>query len=490
VFDSTPATGTGALDYSRSTLAPVRGATVELVSSSGTTLATGATDVGGNYTLTVALQPQSVFVRVRAEIAGANYAFSVRDNTRGGALYSMASPSLLVSQASPLATMNLFAPAGWDGTRYVAAERLAAPFAILDVAYKTVQKVLQVAPTVSLVPLNLFWSPNNIAAGNAALGADVAQGRIGTSSFVVRAGQPELYLLGDEDSDTDEFDQPVVAHELGHYLQFAVSRDDSQGGAHSLSDKLDMRIAFSEGFGNAMAGMALNSPVYHDSSGTAQAAGFAFSLDTPPAPAWRGWFNENTVQHLLWQAHQDVTIGFRGVFQALVALKQTPVFTSIHSYLHALRQATPAAVASINARAATHGVSGLDAQGASETNDGGLATSLPVYRLHMAALGASATHCLSSPFGVQNKHGNHVYLRLPFSGTRTISVTRSVGQTVTTDPDLTVITGAGVRMVARSATPNAETLVVSLSGAESVMAIEDYNLIDTNQVRCFDVRVD
>ena len=72
-------------------------------------------------------------------------------------------------------------------------------------------------------------------------------------------------MLGKENVDTDEYDEHVLTHEFQHYLQNLTSRDDTMGGPHSLGEKLDMRLAFSEGYANAFSGMSLGDPVYRDS---------------------------------------------------------------------------------------------------------------------------------------------------------------------------------------------------------------------------------
>jgi len=87
------------------------------------------------------------------------------------------------------------------------------------------------------------------------------------STFTVSNGTPVIRILGDENNDTDEYDAHVVVHEFGHYFENSLSRADSIGGPHTQSDRLDARIAFGEGWGNALSGMILDDPVYRDSSG-------------------------------------------------------------------------------------------------------------------------------------------------------------------------------------------------------------------------------
>jgi hypothetical protein len=491
IYESVPSEPTtGSLDYNRASFAPVRGAIVELLAPDGRTLATTATSPTGNYSFTLPLTVASVSVRVRAQMASAQHNFRVLDNTRGAAPYAMTSPAFPL-QASTT-NINLFAPSGWGFNSYTGS-RTAAPFAILDVAYRMVQRLNTVAPNTVLPALAMYWSPNNIAAGSAVDPNDAAAGRIGTSSFVVRGGQAELFLLGDEDSDTDEYDTSVVAHELGHFMQHAVSRDDSIGGAHSLSQKLDMRLAFSEGFASGWAGMVNASALISDSSGTAQSSGYTHDMSKVPTQSSRGWYNESTVAHLLWQWHEDAALGFDRLYRALVALKEAPTFTTVFSFIEQVSVQASAAVATLRSSASAVGVNASDGLGTNETNDGGLPATLPVYRVHTAALGSATEYCVTAALGGNNKLGNTVFLRLPYSGVpglRQISVTRTSSTTTPTDPDFTVITGAGQKFDAESSTPDVETLTVNLGSLGAVMAMRDYNLDSVGQTSCFAVKVD
>jgi hypothetical protein len=51
--------------------------------------------------------------------------------------------------------------------------------------------------------------------------------------------------------DTDDFDDDVLLHELGHFITDKLSKDQSRGGVHYLSDNdYDLRLTWSEGWGN------------------------------------------------------------------------------------------------------------------------------------------------------------------------------------------------------------------------------------------------
>src|SRR5436190_23412472 len=55
-----------------------------------------------------------------------------------------------------------------------------------------------------------------------------------------------VFFLG-LSSDPDEFDDDIILHEMGHWVAFNFSRDDTLGGDHVIVDQLDPRTSWSEG---------------------------------------------------------------------------------------------------------------------------------------------------------------------------------------------------------------------------------------------------
>lgn len=68
-------------------------------------------------------------------------------------------------------------------------------------------------------------------------------------------------------SDTDEYDDPVLMHEFGHFLQSSFSVSDSPGGSHDGSPA-DPRLAFGEGYGTYVGCRISGSSLYFDSYGS------------------------------------------------------------------------------------------------------------------------------------------------------------------------------------------------------------------------------
>lgn len=499
-YESVPndTTTNGRLNYAGASFKPIRGASVQLLAaSSGAVLASGVTSATGTYSLAIPVA-QPVVVSVRAELkrvatTGAQWDFTVRDNTAGDSLYLLESAAF--TPPAGASTRNLRAASGWGGASYTA-PRAAGPFAILDVAYLALQKVLSVAPNTALAGLTFFWSINNID-----VDGDRTVGEVGCTCYY--RGENYIYLSGREDVDTDEYDSHVVAHEIGHHIQHALSRQDSVGGSHAIGERIDMRVAFSEGWGTAWAAMALGTTVLSDSNGSGQASG-SILLDVSQAPTLnRGWFNEASVGYLLWSFHQDGSIGFAPILNTLTGpLKTSPLLQSIHNFATALKVAVPARAAAIDALLAGQLITAQDALGSGETNDGGVALALPVYKTHTAALGVAQNYCVTDVAqtvltGEVNKLGMWAYVRITLAsaGSRTLTLTSTSGA-APTDPNVLLMRSDGSSTSYLDVQANVQSLTTTLPAGTHLLLFHDYNLSSNpataaaqQGTRCFNLTV-
>lgn len=427
-FDFVPTSQKG-LDYASTTAKPVRAAVVEAIVDNKV-VSSGVTSETGTYSLDVP-QNSKAHIRVKAQLlseAAAKWDFKVVDNTNSQALYAIDSSTFDTASAS-ISDKNLHAPSGWDGSSY-SSTRSAAPFAILDLVHKAVDKIQTADPTVNLPALNINWSVNN-----ASVEGDKALGQISTSHF----SEGQLYILGKADSDTDEYDDHIIAHEWGHYLEAVLSRADSIGGSHTTGDKLDPRLAFGEGFGNAFSGMVSDDPMYVDTLGPSQGElGVVFDLDQNNADEnSTGWYSEISIQSLLYDLYDsseedgldNVALGFTPIYKVLVGKqKTTESFTTIYSFIHHLKTENPDSVEGINAllrkeKITDQAVDEWDSTN-TETNDAGDAGILPVYT--NLTIGAPAVKvCNGIPFGPTNKVQLYRFIRfhVETAGNYTITVT-------------------------------------------------------------------
>lgn len=500
-FDRVPHASDHSLDYANTTQAPARGVTVKAVCGSAI-YATGTTDANGQYSLSVP-NHSDMQLRVLAQMLQSgtpSWNFSVVDNTQNNAMYSL-DGSVFDSGGSNL-TRNLNAASGWTGSGY-GDPRSAAPFAILDAVYKAFHKVLTVDASAQFPKLTLNWSPNNKpSSGN------TSNGDIGTTYY----SNGQIFILGAASNDTDEYDDHVLIHEWGHYLEDTFSRSDSIGGSHGGGDKLDIRVAYGEGFGNAWSGIATDDPVYEDSYGNQQSNGFAINVesDLDPNP---GWFSETTLQGIIYDLYDSnsdspdtVSLGLQPLFDTWTGDQKTTVaLTSIFPFIYWLKQDPGVSAAQANAidtmlaDPTTNAINTIsDIWGTNRNNSGGDSYATPVYKtFSVIPTGATGVTVCSDKLagGEFNKLANRQFFHFNVSTSRSYSFDAEVSNGASnTDPDMILHQQGAVVHRFETQTTGSEVGSVALTaGVEYVLEVYDYHNIDENSstggTSCFDVTI-
>jgi PKD repeat protein len=212
---------------------PVRRARVELVNTTTGNSWFGFTDDNGAYSiLPTDTGAGSVFLRVYAQnTSGVTYNVEVLNNTGpSGAVYAAVSATVSRTLPTDATPLNLDLPAS---------DTAAEAFNIFDAAvwaFDTVaanDAAAALAPLSPLPLLQIFWEPG-----------------AATGTFY-DPGSPDRILLGGSSADDDGWDDDIILHELGHFVSSRWSQDDSPGGPHSITDLLDPRLAWSEGWAHA-----------------------------------------------------------------------------------------------------------------------------------------------------------------------------------------------------------------------------------------------
>ncbi len=482
----------GGLNYGDIQQLPLRGATIGLLDATNTALAWTRTDNSGQYTFTVG-EDENVKVRVLAELrstTGAIYDVKVTDNTQGNAIYLM--EGSVASSGTTDSTRDLHASSGWTGSGY-GQTRVAAPFAILDSVWQVIEDLVEADGALNLPAVEMRWSTENVAVNGIN-----AEGDIGTSHYDDEA----VYILGHENNDTDEYDRSVVQHEFGHYLTNRLSRDDSIGGPHSGSDSLDMRVAFSEGFANALTALVSGTGYYEDSGSFQQDGGFRINLESS-ASSNRGFFSENTVGQTtydLFDSNDDgadtISLPFSLLYQTLTdtTYKESPALTSIYLFVDVLKSLVDASNDTlIDELLLDNLVSGTGIYGEGESTSS-VANALPVYA--SLTLGNTVEVCHNLQLTPYNALDIRRFVRFTItdSGVYNISATRTSGAG-TRDPDI-ILYEAGETTVFESTTPNSETGSKILFPGDYVLEVYDYvhageESVPTsnNDPACFDISV-
>ena len=395
------------LDYANTQKATAKYVVVKALDENGQTLAETTTDANGEYVVYVP-KDTDVKIRVYARMFKKDtWDLSVVDNTNLKAMYVIEGE--LHNSGDGSSKRNLNATSGWDGQSY-SGSRDAAPFAILDSINTIMQKVVKANPNVTFPHLLVNWSPNNVAAGG-----DKSLGQIVTSNY---DGNNNLWILGDADSDTDEYDDHIIIHEWSHFFEDKFSRSDSIGGPHSSGDALDIRVAFGEGFGNAMSAIATDNPIYFDTSGPQQSSGWFMNIENAPAEN-PGWFSEASIQRILYDLYDsnsdgsdNISLGFKPLYNIMVNKERNAqAFTSIFTFINALKNENSSQQSAIDRVVSSENINTInDDYGNYRTNLAQGVYKTPVYRT--LELNHWVTQCNQNNFGVYNKLGNRTFLKL------------------------------------------------------------------------------
>ena len=390
------------LDFAHPESQPCRYVRVQLIDDQNQTLDEGHTDEQGRYRFESVPLDKNVKVRALAEsvaLGTESAAIRVQDNTNNNAIYAAESS---IVDLEEVGVLNLDLPTGYDssGNQAPGTVRSSAPFSCLDGILTGYRYFLSGGLRAGDLPLCVVnWSELNRpeeADPDESPAQAQAEGKIGTSHFESKTNQ--LSILGFRGADTDEFDWHIMIHEFGHWVQFNAFRDNSNGGSHGTGDIKDPRLAFSEGFGNALGGLALSDAVYKD---TTAMDGFSFSLEcnrsqSDPDP---GWFSEATVQTVLFdlfdpqrleggdsQYPDRIELPLQYFVAALTEQAQSPALTTVFSFLSGLlesglsadQSAELSGLLAFESISADFGLNSVEEFGVGETHDASL-DSLPVY---------------------------------------------------------------------------------------------------------------
>ncbi len=442
----------GGLNYAAPTLQPAREVALRILDAGSLAeLATGSTNSSGAYSFNVPgnanVVVQVVARMVRETTPGPRWNVRVQNGTGSLAPYSYNSPAFNTS----VGVQNIDIPTGISaaGAAVPAQQRPSGPFAILDTIYRAMQTVEAVAPNTLFPPLYVNWGLANSGPGSGTFFSPSPSGHY-------------IALLSDLTEDTDEFDEHVVAHEFGHYLENNFSRSDSIGGPHGLGDRLDMRVAFGEGFGYAFAAIVLNSTdsrdsFFHTQSSTHTASGFNIETNPPGGGSGSGcWCSETSIWSLIWDLHDaspngtdgadNISIGFAPIWQVMTdAQRTTPAMTSIFSFAAALKTARPVDAAGIDALLAAQNIdaAGIEPFASTQTNVP-FANLLPLYPIITPGVPVNVTNVgtRTPQERVYNKAGNRSFLRFTPAANATVNISVVTSNTnvapSTADPDFLV----------------------------------------------------
>lgn len=316
---------------------PIRYAEVKVKDSSGNTAQCATTDVNGDFSFTLPDNSATYTVYINSRADNSYLKASVLDRPDRNIHYSI-SKSFVSTGTPALGSINAEANNSVVGGAFNILDQLveandylrsqtsgATPNCATDFAGCI---DFTVAPKVSA-----YWM-KGVNPGDYI--------NSGPLSFYL-PGYRRLFILGGlngdtDNTDTDHFDNSIVIHEYGHFLEDVIFQSNSPGGAHNGNKVIDPRLAWSEGFANFFQAAVLDDPYYRDTRGNVDgdtAYLILFNIETAnpstqdePEYDGEGIFREFSITRLLWDAidtnsdtvntHNDNVSGaFKDIWAAL-----------------------------------------------------------------------------------------------------------------------------------------------------------------------------
>lgn len=391
-FDKVPATASG-LNFAGTAPTPMRYCLVGLEDQGnpGVFFSSAYTDISGNYSLP---SPQSTNVKI--------YAFSLVASTSGSVTVvdraSTSTPKTTWSIATPNIAVGTLNVTGSSWNVPDSATHVNGAFNIADVVFTIQIAVVGLNPSAQFGAATIQFSPSFYT---------------GTSYFQGSTG----YIKGDRTTDSDDFDDTVIAHEYSHYLQTTFSRSDNIGGTHSLNQIIDPRLALAEGQATFMGNTFMGTPVYIDTS----FAG-AFTIDLRSAPTTNpGYWNEISVSKIFWACFDpggSVALPFSAFWTVFTVDMPNHTFTYLIEFIDSLRARNTAKGAAIATVLGTESI----------TYTPGGTPSVPNPWPYFLPTGVTLASTLDSSVSQQSnlmKEANVFYITIPSGQSVTVSVTNT-----------------------------------------------------------------
>lgn len=334
-----------------STAVDVKYAEVAVVNSAGATIQCGETDATGNISLSIPQAADTYTLKVFSRAFNSRYKVSVLNNPTANLPYSISASFTLVGSETALAVTLTAADASTS-------QVLSGAFNILEQIYKANEYLRSntacatangISCTAVTVPdkIQIFWtaglSPGayyNSASSPISFFSPTASGQIVRGLYILGGVNGDLNC-----TDSDQFDNSVILHEYGHFLEDFYGKSNSPGGSHNGNFIVDPRLAWSEGWANffqaAVRGASDYTDTYGNTSCSTGSHGISIQLQiqTPTAgqdymalgtAAGEGIFREvsvsRTLYHtmntaapysgpgvgfpMIWRTFADATVGF------------------------------------------------------------------------------------------------------------------------------------------------------------------------------------
>lgn len=299
--------------------ASIRYAEVQVLNSAGTAIQCGETDSSGNISVNIPRTAGTYTLKVFSRGDNSHVKASVLNNPTSMTPYSISTSFTLAGSETSLAVTlpaadyrNTLEGGGFNildqilkANEFIQSHSTCAGLGGICTAFTVAPKV-RVFWTPGISPGAYYSSPTS--AISFYIGDDEPSYGMASGMYIMGG------INGDVCVDTDHFDNSVIIHEYGHFLEKAFAYSNSPGGSHDGNAVIDPRLAWSEGWANFLQSAVRSDNHYVDTKGNSDCSGgtgIGVDLDLETITAGQdavsgstylgeGIFREVSVSRALW----------------------------------------------------------------------------------------------------------------------------------------------------------------------------------------------
>ena len=302
--------GLGAVQPSK----PIRFAEMEVFTESNDCVTSGQTDEQGGFSIQLPYNDtaQTYVLKINSRANNEHVKISVQDDPLKYQHHFL-SHTLKLESASPVNNLTITAPADDLGGAFNIYDQILEANIFLREHTKTCQTYHTDCTPFTVAPkVYVYWKKGLNP-------ATYLSGSTSSFSFYLPKND-QLFIVGGSNgnisaSNTDHFDNIIILHEYGHFIEDNFSQTDTQGGSHDANSIIDPRLAWSEGFATFFANAVSGQPAYIDTIGIPPTSQFLLNEDLEKHPPDRdipqvpgeGNFREFAIARTLWDALDPYT---------------------------------------------------------------------------------------------------------------------------------------------------------------------------------------
>ena len=243
---------------------PIRFAEIRVTNSAGSIIQCGETAIDGSFSLSLPNDSSTATIYIASRADNSNVKAYILNNPTNNSFHFL-STNVTLDGSKSVGTLTASATGTLEGGAFNILDKILDSNIYLRTQTANCGTTFN-CTTFTVAPLvTVYWT--------AGLDPSTYSSQLTSPLSFFIPSRNQLYILGGvngdvNNSDTDHFDDTIIIHEYGHFIENNFSIADSPGGNHQGDNILDPRLAWSEAFANFFQAEVTGVKFYRDTFGT------------------------------------------------------------------------------------------------------------------------------------------------------------------------------------------------------------------------------